>query len=274
MRVTLRVWWDSPVHRIFPTPANLTQAELIAAYEYPADVRWIRANMVTSLDGAAQGSNGRSGTLSSLGDKHVFALLRAMADVILVGAGTARKERYGPAEPQPEYASHRRNLGQRRTPPIAVVSGRLDLEPEGPLFTGVGEPTLVLTGADSPTERRAELAERAEVVVVGEDRVDLTRAVDVLEERGMHRILCEGGPRLLGQLVADDLLTDLCLTFAPILRGGTADRALNGPPIPDVPMRLVHILEQEGNLITRWIKDGRAAADSHSAAGTADTAPS
>ena len=254
MRVRVRVWWDSPVQRIFPTRADLGQAELIAAYEYPDDVPWVRANMVTSLDGAAQGSNGRSGTLSSPGDKHVFAMLRALADVILVGAGTARKERYGPDEPRPEYAAHREALGQRLTPPIAVVSGRLYLDPDGPLFTGPGEPTIVLTAAISPPERRAQLAERADVVVVGDDRVDLTSALDALTQRGHTRVLCEGGPLLLGQLVADGLLDDLCLTFAPLLRGGTADRALNGPTVPDVPMRLIHVLEDEGNLITRWLR--------------------
>jgi riboflavin-specific deaminase-like protein len=254
MRARLRLWWDSSVQRIFPTPAQLERAELLAAYEYPAEVRWVRANMVTSLDGAAQGSNGRSGTLSSPGDKHVFAMLRALADVILVGAGTARKEGYGPDEPRPEYAAHRRSLGQRPTPPIAVISGRLDLDPDSPLFSGGGEPTLVLTTAASPPARRAELAKRADVLVVGEDRVDLPRAVDTLAERGLNRVLCEGGPLLLGQLVADGLLDDLCLTFAPILRGGSADRALNGPTVPDVPMRLIHVLEEDGNLLTRWIR--------------------
>jgi riboflavin-specific deaminase-like protein len=253
MRARLRVWWDSLVQRIFPIPAQLGPVELLAAYEYPADVRWVRANVVTSLDGAAQGSNGRSGTLSSPSDKHVFAMLRALADVILVGAGTARKEKYGPDEPRPEYAAHRRSLGQRPTPPIAVVSGRLDLDPDGPMFSGAGEPTLVLTTATSPPARRAELAERADVLVVGEDQVDLPRAVDILAERGLNRVLCEGGPLLLGQLVADGLLDELCLTFAPMLRGGSADRALNGPTVPDVPMRLIHILEDDGNLLTRWI---------------------
>jgi riboflavin-specific deaminase-like protein len=250
------------VQRIFPTPAQLGSAELLAAYEYPAGIRWVRANMVTSLDGAAQGSNGRSGTLSSPGDKHVFAMLRGLADVILVGAGTARKEKYGPAEPRPEYTARRQALGQRPTPPIAVVSGRLDLAPDGPLFSGLGEPTLVLTTEQAPETNRAELAERAQVIVAGTDRVDLPRALDALAERGHNRVLCEGGPLLLGQLVADGLLDDLCLTFAPILRGGTADRALNGPTVPDVPMRLVHILQEDDNLLTRWLRaaDGEAGA--------------
>jgi riboflavin biosynthesis pyrimidine reductase len=84
--------------------------------------------------------------------------------------------------------------------------------------------------------------------------VDLPRALDALTERGLNRVLCEGGPILLGQLVADGLLDDLCLTFAPLLLGGSADRALNGPPVPDIPMRLAHILEDDGNLITRWTR--------------------
>ncbi len=263
MRARLRVWWDSPVQQIFPTQGQLGPEELVGVYEYPADVRWLRANMVTSLDGAAQGWNGRSGTLSSPADKHVFAMLRGLADVILVGAGTARKEKYGPDEPRLEYAAHRRALGQRPTPPIAVVSGRLDLDPDGPLFSGVGEPTLVLTAEQSPPDRRAGLAERAEVIVVGDDQVDLHLALDALVQRGHNRVLCEGGPLLLGQLVAAGLLDDLCLTFAPLLRGGGADRALNGPAMPDVPMQLTHILEDGGTLITRWLRssDGSPGVD-------------
>jgi riboflavin-specific deaminase-like protein len=254
MPVRLRVWWDSPVQRIFPTHDQLEPPELVTIYEYPAIGRWVRANMITSLDGAAQGSNGRSGTLSSPADKYVFAMLRALCDVILVGAGTARAEKYGPDEPRPDYAARREALGQRPTAPIAVVSGRLEVDPDGPLFSGVGEPTLVLTAQRSPADRRAQLADLADVVIVGEDRVDLPRALDALTERGLNRVLCEGGPILLGQLVADGLLDDLCLTFAPLLLGGSADRALNGPPVPDVPMRLAHILEADGNLITRWTR--------------------
>ncbi|HXU97982.1 MAG TPA: pyrimidine reductase family protein [Jiangellaceae bacterium] len=254
MRARLRVWWDSPVQQIFPMHRRLGPDELVAAYKYPVGVRWVRASMVTSLDGAAQGWNGRSGTLSSPADKQVFAILRALADVILVGAGTARAEKYRPDEPRQEYAALREALGQRPTPAIAVVSRRLDLDPDGPLFSGAGESTLVLTTEQSPPDQRAELAERADVVVAGEDRVDLPRALDALTERGLHRILCEGGPQLLGQLVADGLLDDFCLTFAPLLRGGTADRALNGPAVPDVRMRLIHILEDDDTVITRWTR--------------------
>jgi len=254
MRARLRVWWDLLMRRIFPDPAELDDDELVAAYEYPVGARWVRASMVTSLDGAAQGSDGRSGTLSSPGDKHVFEILRALTDVILVGAETARRERYRPAEPPSAYAARRTALGQRPAPPIAVVSRRLDLDPGGPLFSAAGEPTLVLTTDQSAPERRGVLAAVADVIVLGEHTVELPRAIDALVERGFTRVLCEGGPRLLGQLVADALLDDLCLTFAPVLRGGAAPRVLNGPPLPDVAMRLLHILEEDGNLITRWLR--------------------
>jgi riboflavin biosynthesis pyrimidine reductase len=90
-----------------------------------------------------------------------------------------------------EYAAHRRALGQRPTPAIAVVSGRLDLDPEGSLFTGREEPTIALTAETSPPKRRVVLDERADVVVVGKDRVDLSRAVDALVKRGYTRVLCE-----------------------------------------------------------------------------------
>jgi riboflavin biosynthesis pyrimidine reductase len=244
------------VQQIYPGPAQLDDAALIEAYAYPNHTGrpYVRANMVTSLDGAAQGTDGRSGTLSSPADKRVFALLRGLADVILVGAATARVEKYGPAEAGQAHAARRAGLRQRPAPPIAVVSRRLDLDPDGPLFDPGGERTIVLTASSAPPDRRAALAERADIVVAGEDGVELRLALDALASRGLRRVLCEGGPRLLAELVVDDLLDDLCLTFSPLLRGGDAPRALNGPPMPARRMRLAHVLEEDGTLLTRWLR--------------------
>lgn len=244
------------MQQIYPEPtARLDHDALVGLYAYPASGgrAYVRANMVTSLDGAAQGTDGRSGTLSSPADKRVFAMLRGLADVILVGAGTARVEKYGPAEAQPAYAAHRAGLGQRPTPPIAVVSGRLSLDLDGPLFEATGERTIVLTSAAAPRDRRDALSEMADVVVAGDSSVDVGLALGALAERGMWRVLCEGGPRLLGEIVVDGLLDDLCLTFAPLLRGGDAPRALNSPSAPARGMRLAHVLEEEGTLLTRWL---------------------
>jgi riboflavin biosynthesis pyrimidine reductase len=253
------------VQQIYPGPTQLDDDALIEVYAYPdGDGRpYVRANMVTSLDGAAQGPDGRSGTLSSPADKRVFAMLRGLADVILVGAATARVEKYGPAEAQQAYAARRASLGQRPTPPIAVVSRRLDLDPDGPLFEPVGERTIVLTTATAPPDRREALTERADVVVAGETGVDLRLALDALARRNLRRVLCEGGPRLLGEIVVDGLLDDLCLTFSPLLRGGDAPRALNSPPMPPQRMRLAHVLEEDGTLLTRWLREAAAVPSSY-----------
>ncbi|MGH8824078.1 MAG: pyrimidine reductase family protein, partial [Jiangellaceae bacterium] len=242
------------MQQIFPEPAQLDHDALVEAYAYPdsGGKPYVRANMVISLDGSAQGPDGRSGTLSSPPDKRVFGMLRGLADVILVGASTARVESYGKAEPRPDVAELRARLGQRPTPPIAVVSSRLDLEPDGPLFTGPGEPTLVLTSRSAPQPRRAALATVTEVVALGAQRVDLAQALAELAERGLSRVLCEGGPHLLGQLATAGLLDELCLTVSPRLRGGDALRALEGPLVTDGSMDLVHVIEEDGTLLTRW----------------------
>lgn len=242
------------MQRIFPGPGQLDDDALLTAYAYPptGDHPYVRANMVISLDGAAQGADSRSGTLSSPSDRRVFSVLRGLADVILVGAGTARAEKYGPADPMPDAAARRSRLGQRPTPPIAVVSRRLALDPDGPLFSGTGEPTIVLTAGGSPPDRRRALADVADVVVVGDEDVDLSLALGELVGRGFTRVLCEGGPHLLSDLVVAGLLDDLCLTISPLLRGGVALRALAGDALHGASMRLVHILEEDGTLLTRW----------------------
>jgi riboflavin biosynthesis pyrimidine reductase len=252
----VRLWWDLTVQRIYPGPAQLDDDALVEAYAYPdRDGRpHVRANMVISLDGSAQGPDGRSGSLSSAADKRVFSLLRGLADVILVGASTARVESYGKADPHPDLTVLRARLGQHPAPPIAVVSNGLDLEPDGPLFTGPGEPTLVLTSGNAPDARRQALAAVTDVVVVGSRQVDLAQALAELRRRGLMRVLCEGGPHLLGQLTTDGLLDDLCLTVSPRLRGGDAFRALEGPPVTDGSMKLVHVLEEDGTLLTRWLR--------------------
>ena len=93
------------MRQAYPGGSALTDAALAALYDYPdlgaPPARWLRANMVASLDGAAT-VDGHSGGLSNEADQQVFAMLRAHADVILVGAGTARAEGYGPVRPESE----------------------------------------------------------------------------------------------------------------------------------------------------------------------------
>ncbi|MFG2149572.1 pyrimidine reductase family protein [Streptomyces sp. NPDC048696] len=228
---------------------------LAEAYAYPkTDGPWLRANMVSSLDGAGQ-HEGRSQPLSSDTDMRVFGTLRALADVVVVGAETVRQEGYRPARAREAFAARREAAGQGPAPVIAVVTAALDLDFGLPLFTSPLVPTLILTGAAAPPDRVREAERAGAVVVVAGDGpgVEPARAVEALAGRGLPRMLTEGGPRLLGQFVAAGVLDELCLTVAPLLTAGTAQRIAGGPPV-SVPerFRLESLLEEAGFLYTRY----------------------
>jgi len=226
------------VRRLFPDPAE--SVDLRAAYAADAP-RHVRANFVSSLDGSVS-LQGKSAGLSSPADRELFHLLRALADVVLVGAGTARMENYGGAR---EVDGH--------IPPIAVVTRSLDLDPSARLFTDTRVRPIILTCAAAPADRRERLESIADVVVAGDTDVDLTVALDQLAERGLRHVECEGGPHLLGWLVAAGLLDELCLTLSPVIAGGTAGRIVAGleTQVGD-PMRLLHVLEADGHLFLRY----------------------
>ncbi|MFF0434514.1 pyrimidine reductase family protein [Streptomyces sp. NPDC004327] len=233
--------------------------ELADAYAYPEEASgrsWLRANMVSSLDGAGQ-HDGRSQPLSSETDMRIFGTLRGLADVVIAGAETVRSEGYRPARARDAFAARRAAAGQGPAPVIAVVTASLDLDFSLPLFTEPLVPTIVLTGALSDRERRAE-AERAgaEVVIAGDGRgVEPERVVAALAERGLRRQLTEGGPRLLGQFVAAGVLDELCLALSPTMTAGGAQRIAGGPPVA-LPKRfaVASVLEQDGFLFTRYLR--------------------
>ena len=249
------------MRQIYPDEALLDDAGLAARYACPAGAGgslWLRANMVASLDGAATLA-GRSGGLSGEADRQIFAMLRAITDVILVGAGTARAEEYAPVRPESEgvrWAWLRE--GRTPSPPIAVVTGRLDLDLDSPLLTDAPEHarTIVITTASAPAARLEAAARTADVVVAGEMRVDLAAAVAALAGRGHRCILAEGGPHLLGQLAAAGQLNELCLTVSPLLGGPGAGRIVQGAPLPDgTPAPLLtlgHVLTDEDYLFCRY----------------------
>jgi riboflavin biosynthesis pyrimidine reductase len=216
--------------------SNGIEVDLAEAYANPSGGRSLRANMVATVDGAASGGDGLSGSVSGETDKRVFGVLRRLADVVLVGAGTARAEGYRPAKL-----------------PIAVVSGRLDLDLTAPLYAAPAHRTIVLTSESAPVDRLAQAREVADVAVCGQDRVDVAQAVAALRDRGLGHVLCEGGPTLLRQLVAASLLDELCLTVAPGLAGGGAGRILGGEPLPaPAALTLTQLLEDEGWLFARY----------------------
>jgi riboflavin biosynthesis pyrimidine reductase len=245
------------MRKIFPEPGGeLDLLGLAQAYAYPR-ARWLRANFVTSADGAAY-IDGRSGGLSADGDMRVFGILRVLADVVLVGAGTARVEEYKPARRRPSLAALRE--GRPETATIALVTRTLGLNLTSSLFTETPPDarTIVITSASSDPELRAAAAKVADVIVAGEEAVDLTAALDALRDRDLDRVLCEGGPHLLGDLSAAGLLDELCLSLSPTLAGPGADRIIAGAQAPARPLALTQVLaEDDGFLFLRYAAQGQ-----------------
>jgi riboflavin biosynthesis pyrimidine reductase len=255
------------VRQIYPEPAVLTDRELAASYGDQGQAgqapHWLRANMVMSLDGAAT-LKGRSGGLSGGADEEVFALLRALADVILVGAGTARVEGYRPVRPGKEGVRWDwLRAGRAPSPPIAVVTRRLDLDLASPLLAAAPghARTIVITTEAAPPGRRAAVAATAELIVAGQQSVDVGAAVGELAGRGYRHILTEGGPHLLSQIISAGLLDELCLTVSPLLAGPGAGRIVAGPgPLPDSggasprQLMLAHVLAEDGQLLCRYVR--------------------
>ncbi|HEV8652381.1 MAG TPA: dihydrofolate reductase family protein [Actinomycetes bacterium] len=227
------------MRQLFPT--FLDPADPMAVYGDlpPAGSRpGVRLNMIASVDGATAVA-GVSGGLGGKADHALFAVLRSLADVVLVAAGTVRAERYGPS-----------------TVPVAVVSRSCRLDWDAPFFTSPTARPIVVTVAEAPAPARAraaEVAEVAEVILAGERDVDLATALDALGVRGFRAVLAEGGPTLNGQLAVAGLLDELCLTLSPRLVGGGAKRILDGGALPGPPnLRLCSACEQDGFLFLRY----------------------
>jgi riboflavin biosynthesis pyrimidine reductase len=243
-----------PVTDHSPGPDTLEGLAEFYAYPDAADGSpWLRGNMVASLDGAAW-LDGHSEGLSSAADKRVFGVLRALADAVVVGAETVRAEGYRPARAREAFAAARKARGQGPAPVIVVVSGRLLLDFSAPLFTEPLVRTVVVTVEAAPAEQRLAAERVADVINAGETRVDAARMVRALAERGLTRLLTEGGPRLLAQCAAAGVLDELCLTLSPLLTGGDAPRIMNGEHMAARRLRLAGLLEEDGYLFARYAR--------------------
>lgn len=249
------------MHQLMPavdSPGPLDDDRLAALYADGTEAadegggaagRWLRVNMVSTLDGAAMGPDGLSGTISSPSDKAVFNVLRAWSDVVLIGAGTARAERYTRLSHDSVGTDLRRPDG----PLLAMVSrsGYIDTDR---LFSAEGGDPLLLTCRSADPDAVDEFRNRAgedSVLCCGQDSVDLPAAIDHLAERGLTRILCEGGPHLLGGLLAGGLVDELDLTIGFGLTGGDAGRIVEGVDV-DKQLATHTLLQADDALIGRW----------------------
>jgi len=212
--------------------SDLSDDQLARAYD-PQGEPWLRVNFVSTADGAAQGSDGVSKSINNAADKRVFDALRRQADCLVVGAGTLRAEGYD----VPQL-------------PLVVVSRSAGLPPT--LRDAPRGRILMATvaSADGLAEVRDQLGED-NVLVLGEDEIDLPALKTALAERGWVDQLCEGGPSLFADMLAAGVVDELCWTIVPRLTGGDAVRIATGADV-DVALRPALLLEQDGTLLGRW----------------------
>lgn len=213
--------------------------------------RWVAVNMVAGVDGGVT-IDGVSQALGGEGDLAGFRALRAAVDVVLVGAGTARTEGYGPAKVRADARRARRDRGQAARPVVAVVTRSLDLRGADRLFEGDAG-VIVVAPVDSDPDRRAALVARgATVVVAGVGDVDLEEALAQLAARGLERVLVEGGPTLNRDMLAAGLVDELFVTVAPVLVGAGEDGIVTASLDHPIALRLREGRVHDGELLLRY----------------------
>ena len=237
------------MRRLLPDPAELDDDGLVEAYRLPPG-RSLRVNFVVSLDGAVTVA-GRSEGLGSPGDKRIFRVLRALSDAVLVGHGTSSAEGYRPITADSPVGRLRAELGRPATAPVVVVSRRASLAPDDRLVDAPS-PTICVTCEAADADRRTAMADAGvDVLVCGDDDVDLPLALDRLAELGIEQVLCEGGPGLLHSALTTGVVDELDLSIAPALVGGEA--RLLGGALPDpARLQLRQVLEEDGTLFARY----------------------
>ncbi|MEZ5252724.1 MAG: dihydrofolate reductase family protein [Microthrixaceae bacterium] len=222
---------------------------------------WVMCNMVTTLDGAAT-VEGVSGALGGAGDKVIFAALRARSDVIVAGSATVLAERYRlPRAPHGVAGDWRGAHGKAPRPRLCIVTSRGGVPDADRLIGELPSPTT-----DNPqfrpiiatTDAAPDLAdERFDVIRCGADSVDPTMLVDRLAALGCSTILCEGGPNLLGQFAANDLIDEWDFTIAATIVSGDAIRTVTGPGESPTAVSLDRgFIHHDGTLLLRYLRSG------------------
>jgi len=232
-------------------PFTELDADGLAAAYRPPHEPWLRANMVTTLDGAATGPDGRSGSINTDADHVVFELLRALSHCVLVGAGTVRAEGYPALSVDASLAGLREQEGLPEALPLVVVSNSGRVPDSVRPFTD-GSVLLAVPAGSEGLDAAREALGADHVLVHGTDRVDLASLVATLHDRGWTRVHTEGGPGLLGSLLAEGLVDEVCFTVSPAVVGGEARRPVAGPAL-DLALDLEVLVEQDATLLGRWL---------------------
>jgi riboflavin-specific deaminase-like protein len=240
------------MRRLLPDPGPVTIEQQLDSYrpwEEPRENRpFVAMNFVATVDGRAS-MEGVSGPIGSDADTEMLAHLRARFDAVMIGAGTMRAERYGRVIRNPQTRERREGIGLPPDPLMVIVSGRLDLPWDAPLFTDGGGRVLIFTASETEPPETATPVE----VVRHEGFVELGAALRHLrQDQDVRAVICEGGPGLHAELEGGGFVDDLFLTIAPKLSGGDAPRIIEGPLPAVAELELAWLLEEEGELFARY----------------------
>jgi riboflavin-specific deaminase-like protein len=240
------------VRRLLPDSAEVTVAEQLATLDLKPlaspERPYLILNFATTLDGRAAIS-GRSGPIGSEVDTEMLQRLRTRVDAVMIGAGTMRAERYGRMVSDPQFRAYRERTGLAHDPLAVIVSNRLELPWDAPLFTDGGGRCVVFTASgEQPPETATPVT-----CIRHPDGVELDHCLEWLRtERGIRSVLCEGGPTLHGRIREGGLADELFLTIAPKIAGGEGPRVLEGA-LPDIDLvELAWLLESDGELFARY----------------------
>ena len=240
------------MQRLLPDPGPTTVEQQLDSYrpwEQPHEDRpFVAMNFAATVDGRAT-IDGVSGPIGSDTDTAMLAGLRTRFDAVMIGAGPMRAERYGRLVYDQETRERRERIGLPHDPLMVIVSGRLDLPWDAPLFTEGGGRVLIFTASEAEPPETATPVR----VVRHEGMVDIAAALRHLrDERGVRALLCEGGPQLHAELQAGAMVDDLFLTIAPKLAGGEAPRIIEGSLPAVAELELAWLLEEGGELFARY----------------------
>jgi riboflavin-specific deaminase-like protein len=240
------------MRRLLPDPGPTTVMDQVSELDLiqspPAGRPYVVTNFAVTVDGKAT-LHGRSGAIGSDTDTEMLVCLRTRVDAVMIGAGTMRAERYGRPVSDPAKRGRRERRGLSQDPLLVIVSGRLDLPWDAPVFDDRGARVLIFTTSEAdPPETTAEVR-----VVRHEGKVDLGDALAFMRaERGVRALLCEGGPRIHAQLIDESLVDELFVTHAPKLAGGDGPSLAVGLPELERPLEVAWLLEQDGEVYARY----------------------
>lgn len=246
--------------QIFPTPipqidpTTVLRDSMMSRRNLDRQRPWVFANMIMSADGAFARA-GRSGGLGGPADKAMFHTLRAMADAILVGAGTARAERYRRPSSDEETTRARQERGQEAAPRLALISRSGHVPEDQPFLDGHGPDPLVFLPASNLAQLDSETNGRrngVEYRAAGDTEVDLGDVLGQLSDESVGLVLCEGGPQLLGDLAAGGLLDQIFITVSPQFVAGDHTGLLGSRPELEADLTLEGVIEADSYLLLNY----------------------